>query len=274
MQQALALLSPDRASKPRLVLAAIGCLGTAGSFLGFVADGAPGVLALPALLLAGCSLLLFRPHLPSQLLVRAALWSNLLLGTLIAISSHGDENLLSAMMAFSAATGLLALGRHGLDAEHEGFAPVAFRGSLVLALVMALADAQSLALFGGLRLEHEFADAAPLLGCAALMLVALVGLFYLRTWAVVLNIFANLMIAGLACTGQLELPNPIILGLCSTAIVQLVLPIPMISSMVRGRTPEAPLAPSVRAWIVPATVFTLSALTLLGLLSPGRLMGL
>ena len=106
------------------------------------------------------------------------------------------------------------------------------------------------------------------------MLVALVGLFYLRTWAVVLNIAANILIAGLACTGQLELPNPIILGLCSTAIVQLVLPIPMISAMVRGRAPKAPLAPRVQTWIVPATVLALSGLTLLGLLTPGRLMGL
>ena len=227
------------------------------------------VVAAPGVLLLACAALVYRDHLPSQLLVRAGLWSNLILGTLLATSASGDGEI-GVVMALATAAGLLALGRSGLDAPSDRFAPVAFRGSLILALVMALADTQSLALFGAIGLERQ--DGGATLGCAALMLVALVGLYRLELWGLVLNLVANVLIAGLAFSAVLDLPKPIVFALCTTALIQIALPAPLVLAMIRGKAPE----PSgrfdrLRAAIVPAVVVGLGGLAILGMLADGRL---
>lgn len=263
--------APRPASRLRLALAAIGCVIAGLGFSGFVVDD-PDVwpLAMPMLLLFGSAALLFRAHLPSQLLVRAVLWSNLVLGTLISMTGGSSELELGAMLAVGSAMGLVSLGRHGLDLPSEDFAPAAFRGSLVLTLVMALADTQSLALFGALHLDHSPSESLPLLACAGFMLVALYGLYHLKLWGLVLNIVANVVIAGLAFTGVLDLPDPIVFALCTTAMIQLALPVPLVVSVVRGKapTPSPSLVPW-RAAVVPLISVSMALMAIYGWLNNG-----
>lgn len=255
--KALSTSSETSAAFPtwRKALTACAALVTAGTFFAF--DGStPWSLGVPISMLVMATALSFREHLPSQVLVRAALWSNLILGALITVSSHASEALVAYIMLMGSATGLLSIGRFGLDLPSNRFAPVAFRASLVLALVMALADTQSLVLFGGIHVEGKHFDAAaPLLACAGVMMVALVGLYRLAVWGLVLNLATNIAVAGLAVSGSLDLPKPVVVALCTTALVQLLLPVPLLSAMARGGS-EAPSrrVQGLRAWVVPLSV--------------------
>jgi hypothetical protein len=272
-----ALDSLPRCSSPdlplwRKLIASVGCLTAAGSFAAF--NGTlPWALALPVALLLVSGGLLFRRHLPSQILVRAALWSNLILGFLVSITGHSGEVDAGFFMVLGTAAGLLSLGRSGLRENTSAFAPVAFRSSLVLALVMALADTQSLLLFGGVQVEDTYmaTRAVPTLACAALMLVALVGLYRLKVWGLVLNIVANLVIAGLAFSSVLDLPPPIVAALCTTAVVQLLLPAPLLVAMVRGSAPATTRFARLRTFVVPTVVLAMVALAGLGFFTPGKL---
>ena len=112
----------------------------------------PAALWIPSLLLAGSALLICRPHVGGQLVARAVWWSNLILGTLIATSGGSSERVIAALLALCTGGALLAVGRAELDepTTSGSFLPVAFRGTLICLVVMALADAQSLLLFGAL----------------------------------------------------------------------------------------------------------------------------
>jgi hypothetical protein len=258
---------------PRRIVASVAAAVAGLSFLEFFDHGSnvPLALGIPILLLVASAGLMFRNHLPSQILVRAALWSNLVLGTLIAVSGGGHEMPIGAILAVSTTVGLLALGRSGLTQTTERFAPTAFRASLILALVMALADTQSLALFGTIQLDHG--DGVGTLACAVLMGVALFGLYRLQVWGVVLNIVANVLIATLAFTEVLDLPEPIVFALCTTAAIQVMLPLPLIVAMVRGRAPEETARMrTVKAVVVPIVTLVLASLAVYGWLTPGRLM--
>lgn len=268
-------MSPTPAVPPRpTVRTAFASLAavTAGiAFVGF--DRSPPLaLALPASLLVGAAGLVWRRELGGQLLVRAVLWSNLMLGALLCLAGGSHERVQGGIIALATGSALLVLGRAGLDQPSAAFSPAAFRGSLVMALVMALADTQSLALFGGLRLERgQFDDATPLLACAGLMVLALVGLYRLRLWGLVLNLVANVVIAALALAGRLDVPEELAWALATTAAIQLALPLPLVKAIVRGR---APAATESRA----STVAAVCAIALLmfaavaGLVSGGRLL--
>lgn len=258
----------------RLALASLASLVAALGFLLSFKHTPPLALAIPIGLLVAAAGLVWRPHLPSQLLARAALWSNLLLGSLMSISASSGEQRMGGILALATGVALLALGRAGLARPSPAFTPAAFRGTLILALVMALADTQSLALFGGLRLGRSLAAAAPLLACAALMVVAIVGLYRLRVWGLVVNIAANLLIAGLALAGALEVPRLLAWALATTALVQLALPLPLIVAILRGRPPAATAASPLRAALIPVVVVALMSLAALGLMTPGGLVDL
>lgn len=245
-------------------------------FSGFEGKGT-FILWLPILLLGASTLLLHRTHLGGQFLVRAVLWSNLILGFLVAISSGGADGGFGAAIAVGTGAGLIILGRSGLDGESSHFAPAAFRTSLILAFVMALADTQSLMLFGANALErgHNVGLALP---CAAVMLVALVGLYRLRVWGLALNVGANVAIAGLAATDALGVPPPIVWALCTTAAVQLVLPMPLLAAMWKRRYTPAETEPRTRLcpWLtrthaMNAGVGCMMALATYGAIIPGRL---
>lgn len=197
-------------------------------------------LWIPTLLLAASAGLLHSRHLGAQVLARAAWWSNAILGVLVAMSGSSREFAVAVVLASTCLAALALAGRHGLANSQSSsvFQPVAFRASLLLAMVMALADTQSLLLFGSIvatdRSGHGI-EAALMLGSAAVMVVALIGLFRLRVWGLALNLIANITIAALAAADCYELPDALVYALVCTAVLQLLLPLPMIAAMVRPR---------------------------------------
>ncbi len=239
----------------------------------FTTDLQLGFLFIPTLLCVIAAVLLHRPHLGGQMLARATWWSNLILGSLISVSSSGDERAIGFMLAVGSGSALLAMGRAGLgDQSTAGrFHPIAFRGSLIVAMVMALADTQSLLLFGGISAMNHDPSVLPLV-CASVMLLAVVGLYRLAVWGLALNLVANAAIAGLGLAGMLEVPDPIVGALVATAVLQLALPMPLLVAFVRGRRPQ-PRATK-HAWPLLAMVITaMMALSVYAtLLHPGRLM--
>ena len=211
------------------------------SWNGFDRD-LPAALWIPTLLLTASAVFVFSRQLGPQILARAAWWSNLILGTLIAFTSSSSEVISATALAATCGAALLLAGRSGLSGDSGAFRPVAFRATLLIAMIMALADTQSLLLFGTLEAsEHSGLDleSGLMLGSAAFMVVAMVGLFRLRVWGLALNIVANVVIAILAATDCYDLPDPLVYALVTTAVLQLLLPIPMIAAIARRASPSA-----------------------------------
>jgi hypothetical protein len=268
----------------RRLTATLGSLAAAAALpVAFTDMHAPGpgqvaILLIPTVLCTLSAVLLHHGYLGSQVLARATWWSNLIFGTLVAISA-GDAvgNRLGFMLAIGSGLALLAMGRAGLDAGARSgrFHPVAYRGLLIVALVMALADAQSLLFFGAIMAhDHTGMGMPPAilpLVCAGVMMIAVFGLFRLAVWGLMLNLLANVAIAGLGLAGALELPGPIVGSLVATAVLQILLPVPMLVAMARGtaRTQRA----GRNYW--PALAAIVTAMMLLSayatLLHPGRL---
>jgi hypothetical protein len=99
----------------------------------------PAALWIPTAFLVLSAVLLHHGVVGSQLIARAAWWATLVLGTLLAVAGRGDSEL-GGLLAMTTGTALLAMGRLGLD-EGEGsdFRPVAFRTTLTLGMIMAVA---------------------------------------------------------------------------------------------------------------------------------------
>lgn len=93
----------------------------------------------------------------------------------------------------------------------------------------ALADTQSPLLFGLMAIEAfvgKYASAWLLLSCAAAMIVAFVGLYRLKVWGLIPNVVANVVIAVLAMGHVLGIPPLLRILFVSTAVLQLIVPIP------------------------------------------------
>lgn len=228
----------------RSLLATLGTL-TAAAWLAVAPNHWPVVLWLPTSLLVAGALLLQLDRFGAQVLIRAVWWQGLVLGTLVTTDGSASERLPGALLALGSGAALLALGRLGLDRPGR-FNPLAYRGLLIASIAMALADAQVLLLWGGVNLE-QVADGASwhhqtyplLLGCAAVMLVAVVGLLRLKVWGVLLTLLANLGIAALALGGALRIPSAAAWALVATAAAQLLLPIPLLVAFVRRTAPRS-----------------------------------
>jgi hypothetical protein len=210
-----------------------------------IADG-----KLPAFsLLLGSSLLAsipmaLRGGLGAQVLARAFWWQGLVMGSLfgalITIESGDKTEGFIACAALIAGTlgAIVSAGRAGLAQHSARFAPAAFRGGLMLSMVLALADTQALLLYGTIMLEESYdwlVQSAPFFASAATMMAALWGLWNMKMWGFLLNIAANVVIAGLAVTGVFKLPGLLAAGLATTAVIQLLIPIPIIRAMIPTR---------------------------------------
>jgi hypothetical protein len=284
------LLAPsDLVNEPpglaRRLAATLGSLAAAAALpVAFLSSMHPpglaelAILLIPTVLCTLSAVLLHHGYLGSQVLARATWWSNLIFGLLVSISAGDTEgNRLGFMLAIGSGLALLAMGRAGLDhgARAGRFHPVAFRGSLIVALVMALADAQSLLFFGSMIVFDHVRMGQPLdllpLACAGVMMIAVFGIFRLAVWGLALNLLANVAIAALGLTGVLELPGPIVGALVATAVLQLLLPVPLLVAMVRGASRRD--RASRNYW--PALAVIVAAMMLLSayatLLHPGRL---
>jgi hypothetical protein len=200
-------------------------------------------LWIPTGLLVLSALLLHHGHVGSQLIARSVWWSNLVLGTLIALLADGSSDRNAGVeLATTMGTALLAMGQLGLD-EREGsaFRPVAFRTTLTLGMIMAVADAQALALFGVIKVadgwnrpDHQGRQGLMLLASATLLVVAIAGLYRLRVWGLFLATFcaAGVFAMSLAdAYGLDELRIPLAL----TSTVQVLLPGPVFVAILGGR---------------------------------------
>lgn len=224
----------------RRLLAGLASVGGAIT-VPFLANNGLFALYLPCALLLCAALAIHARALGAQLLCRATWWGGLVLGVLVSLAGALDEQPAARILASLCGLALLAASDLGLAREDTGgaFDPRAYRGTILIALVLALADIQTLSLFGAIAAEIEIGAPWRPIACAAVMIVGLVGLVRLKTWGLVVNVAANVMIAALAVSGALELAEPVVVALTSTAVAQLVLPLPMIAGLVRGARPTA-----------------------------------
>jgi hypothetical protein len=178
--------------------------------------------------------LVWTNRLTAQLLARGAWWSMLLLAMLAAMSGRRDAGF-GVFVASCSAGALLAAGGAGL-ASRGRFAPVAFRTTLLVSLVLAIADTGAITWFsvGEATFDHKYA-----MPCIAVpMIVGVIGLVRLRTWGLIVNALTNAAIIALVHASVLPLPSPLRQLFIASAAVQLVIPLPMFVSIVRGRAPS------------------------------------
>ena len=268
--------SPTQVPRWQLLLATVGALIAALAMGSFIDKAGP--LLLPTVALIGAGILIHVRSFGAQLLARAAWWANLVLAVFLAASGSRNERVVGAALAFGCGLALLAAGRKGLAeaSDRQGYAPVRFKATLLLAMILALADTQSLLLFGILKLskwQSHQPSAMLLLSSALAMIIAFVGLYRLRTWGLVTNVLANLAIAAAAWTGSLHLPGPVTTMLITTALLQLIVPIPMVLEMLRKRPLPIQLSAKLRHRLAVAITVTMMLFSLCaGLLSSGRLL--
>lgn len=236
---------------------------------------------LPAALIAWSMTLLRKPRVGPQMLMRAVWWSNIVVGTLIALTfSESVDRFVGAGIACACAAAILFVGQRGLEepAHDDPFRPARFRGHLLLALVMAFADAQTLLFSGvmqarvgleGWSLLAAARTALPTMLAAAVMCLAVWGLYRLRTWALFLNIVANFVIAFLALDGRLGVALPVAAALAMTATVQLFLPVPILALALGEKRAGRPLLASQAHRLLPVSVVVLASLAALGSVGPG-----
>lgn len=229
---------------------------------------------VPAVLLGWALALLRRQGVGPQMLARAIWWSNLVVGTLIAGNFMTQvDRLTGAGIAVACAVALLSLGSRGLD--HPGpddpFQPVRFRGQLLLALVMAFADAQTLVFSAvmqlrvgmqGWNLADTISYAGPATLAAAVMVITVWGVYRLRTWALLLNLLANFAIAYLAMGGVLHVAGPVALALAATAAVQAFLPVPILAMALGEKRAGQPLLRGHAPRLLPVSVVLIALLAL------------
>jgi hypothetical protein len=198
----------------------------------------PSALWIPTALLGVAAILCHHRHVGSQLLARAAFWSNLILGVLAMVIGGTGERPIGLALAACTGGALLLLGRGGLagDARTGSFRPLAFRTTLLAIMVMALADAQSLLLFGTLELEGWRDDGRSLLmyGLAGLLVLGLVGLYRLRAWGLLVGAAGCAALAAAAFGDALALPHALNVAFIATSIAQLVIVAPLAVAVWRG----------------------------------------
>jgi hypothetical protein len=239
----------------RLAVATVGSLVAAGVMRSWE-DSPPLGLWVPAGLLALAALLAHHGAVGSQLIARSVWWANLVLGTLISVVGSGHETPLGVVLALSSGAALLAMGRMGLDEdERSAFRPVAFRTTLTLGMIMAVADAQELLLFGALRLEDRsdlrLEQGGLLLGSAAFIMLAIAGLYRLRVWGLLLSSVGAIGVFALAASDAYGMKGALANTLMLTSVVQLLLPAPIFVAIARRRAPEPGVAASRLARLVP-----------------------
>lgn len=228
----------------------------------------PAALWIPAGFLALSAVLLHHGVVGSQLIARSAWWATLVLGTLLALADrrHSDGRL-GMYLAMTTGTALLVMGRLGLEeGEGSAFRPVAFRTTLTLGMIMAVADAQALALFGALKLresgwEKSASESGPqgllLLVSAGALAVAIAGIYRLRVWGLLLATLCAVGVAVLSVSDIYGLPSPLRAGMALTSTAQVLLPMPILVAIFRGRSAAPSKAPSRLARLAPGALVAL-----------------
>lgn len=196
----------------------------------------PLLLLMSAPLLAAASIAI--PRVGAQLLARGIWWSFLLLGGLIAAMIGLEDDGKSGypcLFTLANAFCLLTVGTTGLDDDGGRFRPAAFRGTLLLAMVLAIADTVTL-LWIGTAQAVDVRVFGPLLLVPG-MILGVIGLLRLRTWGLLISLTCNLLVVILASTHVLNLPAELRWLLSATAVAQILVPVPMWIAIARRRLP-------------------------------------
>ncbi len=163
------------------------------------------------------------------------------------------------LLALSCGAALLALGRAGLaESERRAkFVPAAFRSSLLLLMVLALADAQTFGLFGAAVLDDSPALGALLMAAAVGLAVGFVLLMRLSLVGLLVNVAACFGVLGLAIVERLDKLRPV---LATLAAVHVLVAAPTLVSAARGRPVGVALSPRARSLGATAVIVTLMLL--------------
>jgi hypothetical protein len=172
-----------------------------------------------------------------QLLSRGTWWALLLASILITSSSSRPETIhFGACLVSCTAVALVAAGNTGLEPRGR-FQPVAFRGTLVLSLMLAIADAGALLLFGVGHFMFDHSYGVLLL--VVPMVAGVIGLLRLRTWGLLVSLGSNILVASLVSSQVVDLPVPLRWLYVATAGAQLLVPLPMLITIIRRRRPAS-----------------------------------
>lgn len=176
----------------------------------------------------------------AQVLGRAVLWSNFVLGLLAARGASTNAEKTSILGL------LIGCGVALLLAERTAFArgtsarelrPAAFAGTIELMMVLAVADAQT-CLFLGSALKGT-GNTELLFFVALAFVVGFIGLYRLATWGLVVTmstvtVLLLAMLIGALPMGTVEVPLAFVFGM------QILVPIPMLIALVTKRALPRP----------------------------------
>ncbi len=247
----------------RLLAGALGLVG-APALWSTTSGRERAVILLPMSALALAAALVHLPRLGPQLATRAIWWANLVLGFLLCVLGGSHERDPGLGLALACAAALLIAGRRGLAeaSERQAYAPAAFRGSLLLLMVLALADAQTFLLFGLLSAQDGDKEAVYFFLAAAGLAAGFVGLFRLAVWGAIVNVIvcALMFLVALGHGFDEDQIRHIVEGL---ALAQLVAATPMFVGIARRR-PLVRMPPRVGAVLAPLVVVAIAGLSVLG----------
>lgn len=259
----------------RLLVGLAGIVG--GLAFVFGLDGSSkGPLAIPVVMLFVAAFAIHSRNLGAQLLARAVWWANLGLGAIICVLGGGSSDGMAAPVALTllCAFALLVSGRKGLGeaGERGGYAPAAFRSSLLLLMVLALADAQTFLLFSVLLNDknHAWQMQAILVPATVAYTVGFVGLYRLALWGAILNVATSVVVFAVCASGISPMDHELRNVLCVFSAVHVLAAAPMLIALFTGRTlPQA--SPRVRAILGSSVVLGIVALSMISVLGWVRL---
>jgi len=221
----------------RGLLAGLCGLAGAGVFVESLPQTRTTAALIPPAALALAALAAPFPWLGAQLLARGLWWSNLVLGLVLVGLGSAHEIGIGTALTVGCAAALVVADRRALTtaAASAGFRPAAYAGTLQLLLVLALADAQTLLLFGAIEARRSGPSSSIFFGLAVGFVLGFVGLLRLSLWGVGLTMASALTLGVLVGTHAMRFETDLLPVLLVIAAVQLVVPLPMLVSMATKR---------------------------------------
>jgi hypothetical protein len=248
----------NRALFVRRLLAGIAGVGSGLSLLTGLSSNerAPGMIPVVALALAALAIHL--PRLGPQLAARAAWWSSFGLGVLLCLIGKPPARMPGVILVLSCGAALLLIGRKELGAagEQGGYAPTAFRSTLLLLMVLALADAQTFLLVGLIVLQEPSAEhtrSIVLIVASAVYFVGFLGLYRLAVWGALLNVAISTGLLLVFATGAVRADTSVSGLVAVLTAIHIAAAAPMLFALVTRRQLPQP-GPRLRAFGASAVI--------------------
>jgi hypothetical protein len=236
----------------RHVLAGVAGLGGVLALFGTFGRHDYPLGVLPTILAVAAAVIIHIPRLGPQLVARAVWWSTLALGVLICAVGSGDERSWGFLTTSGAALALAVAGSRALTegGERDAFAPVAFRTTFLLLMMLTLADAQTYSLFAIATVmdgPRHLAESGVFLFGTIGLVAAFVGLYRVTLWGALLAVVTNVAVAGVAPLTSLGRDTKFLAFIWILAGAEVLVAAPMlVAVLARKRIPEP--APALRTW--------------------------